>query len=63
MTNFMDNFSFYGILSNGADIKIILIDGELKYSSLNKQILKFTNKVSLLILIDDLFYLCINFLA
>ncbi len=50
MINFMDNFSFYGILSNGTDIKIILIDGELKYSSLNKQIL---NENKEWILIDD----------
>jgi len=50
MINFMDNFSFYGILSNGADIKIILIDGELKYSSLNKQIL---NENKEWVLIDD----------
>jgi hypothetical protein len=37
--NFMDNFSFYGVISNGADIKIKLIDSELNHKNLTNDII------------------------
>ena len=37
--NFMDNFSFYGVICNGADIKIILIDSELTHKNLTDGII------------------------
>ena len=37
--NFMDNFSFYGVISNGADIKIKLIDSELNHKNLTDDII------------------------
>lgn len=37
--NFMDNFTFYGVIQNGADIKIKLLEEELAYQPLNKKIL------------------------
>ena len=37
--NFMDNFSFYGVISNGADIKIKLIDSELTHKNLTDDII------------------------
>ena len=37
--NFMDNYSFYGVISNGADIKIKLIDSELTHKSLTYDII------------------------
>lgn len=39
MINFMDNFSFYGVICNGADIKIILIDSELSNKKLTNDII------------------------
>ena len=39
MINFMDNFSFYGVICNGADIKIILIDSELTNKKLTNDII------------------------
>ena len=35
----MDNFSFYGVICNGADIKIILIDSELTNKKLTDGII------------------------
>jgi len=35
----MDNFSFYGVISNGADIKIKLIDSELNHKNLTDDII------------------------
>lgn len=37
--NFMDNYSFYGVISNGADIKIKLIDSELNHKNLTDDII------------------------
>ena len=37
--NFMDNYSFYAVISNGADIKIKLIDSELNHKNLTDDII------------------------
>lgn len=37
--NFMDNYSFYAVISNGADIKIKLIDSELTHKNLTDDII------------------------
>jgi hypothetical protein len=37
--NFMDNYSFYGVIFNGADIKIKLIDSELTHKNLTNDII------------------------
>lgn len=33
MINFIDNYSFYGVIKNGADIKIKLFEGEFNLTS------------------------------
>ena len=48
--NFLDTYSFYGIIENGADIKVILIDYELNASSLDSKII---NEHKEWILIND----------
>jgi len=37
--NFLDIYSFYGIIENGADIKVILFDSELNSNTLDPKII------------------------
>ena len=48
--NFLDIYSFYGIIENGADIKVILFDSELNSNTLDPKII---NEHKEWILIND----------
>ena len=48
--NFLDIYSFYGIIENGADIKVILFDSELNSNLLDPKII---NEHKEWILVDD----------